>query len=117
LTSDYPSPLPALGPPATQPIKADCAKDKPGARRVIEGIAVGWGDIYIPAKEGQSIDINNVPPGDYDLVHRVNVGRLLRETDYSNDDSSMRIRLLPPPAPGDLPGLVVLNTCEEGIQC
>jgi Lysyl oxidase len=117
LTSDYRSPLSTLGPPATEPIKADCAKDKPGARRVPEGIAVGWGDIYIPAKEGQGIDISGLPPGDYDLVHRVNVGRLLRETDYSNDDSSMRIRILPPSAPGDLPGLVVLNTCEVGIQC
>ena len=78
---------------------------------------VGWGDIYIPAKEGQAIDISGVPPGDYDLVHRVNVGRVLREVDYSNDDSSMRIRLLPPPTPGGLPGVVVLNTCETGIQC
>jgi hypothetical protein len=117
LTSDYRSPLPVLGSPATQPIKANCGKNKPRARRVLEGIAVGWGDIYIPAKEGQAIDISGVPAGDYDLVHRVNVDRLLRETDYTNDDSSMRIRLLPPPAPGGLPGLVVLNTCETGIQC
>jgi hypothetical protein len=118
LTSDHRSPLPTLGPAAPQPIKgSDCARDRPRALRLLEGIAVGWGDIYIPAKEGQAIDISGVAPGDYDLVHRVNVGRLLREADYSNDDSSMRIRLLPPPAPNGLPGVLVLNTCETGINC
>jgi hypothetical protein len=118
LTSDHQSPLPTLGPPAKQPIKgSDCARDKPRALRLLEGIAVGWGDIYIPAKEGQAIDISGVAPGDYDLAHRVNVGRVLREANYSNDASSLRIRLLAPPAPGELPGVVVLNTCETGIHC
>jgi hypothetical protein len=118
LTSDHRSPLTTLGTPATRPIKgSDCARDKPGVRRLLEGIAVGWGDIYIPAKEGQSIDISGYSSGVYDLVHRVNVGRLLRETDYSNNASSMRIRLLPPPTPDDLPGLEVLKTCETGIRC
>jgi lysyl oxidase len=118
LTSDHRSPLPTLGPPASHPLKgSDCARNRPRALRLLEGIAVGWGDIYIPAKEGQAIDISGIPPGDYDLVHRVNVGRLLHEADYSNDDSSMRISLLPPAAPNGLPGVVVLKTCETGIQC
>jgi len=118
LSDDYRSPLPTLGPRAAQPLKgSDCAKNKPRARRVLEGIAVGWGDLYIPAKEGQAIDLRSIAPGDYDLVHRVNVLRLLRETDYSNDASSMRIRLLPPATQSDLPGLVVLKTCEKGIRC
>ena len=118
LTSDHRSPLPTLGPPATQPLpSSDCAKDRPRVLRLYEGIAVGWGDIYIPAKEGQAIDISGVPPGDYDLVHRVNVGRLLREADYSNDDSSLRIRLLAPPTANGLPTVEVLETCETGIHC
>jgi hypothetical protein len=118
LTSDHHSPLPTLGSPAMRPIQgSDCARDRLRALRLLEGIAVGWGDIYIPAKEGQAIDISGVPPGDYDLVHRVNVGRVLREVDYSNDDSSMRIRLLPPPTPGALPGGVVLKTCENRNHC
>jgi hypothetical protein len=54
--------------------------NKRRAKRLLEGIAVGWGDIYIPAKEGQSIDLVGYTPGEYDLVHRVNVGRVLRET-------------------------------------
>jgi hypothetical protein len=118
LTSDHRSPLPTLGPPGTHPIdRSDCGKDRPGARRVLEGIAVGWGDIYIPAKEGQYIDINGLAPGDYILVHRVNAGGLLRETNYANNASSMRIRLLPPPTPTDLPSVLVLNTCETGTSC
>jgi hypothetical protein len=118
LTSDHRSPLPTLGQAAARPIKgSDCARDRPRALRLLEGIAVGWGDIYIPAKEGQAIDISGVPPGDYDLVHRVNVRRLLREVNYSNNDSSLRIRLLPPPTPDGLPSVVVLKTCEIGIQC
>ena len=118
LTSDHRSPLPTLGPRAKRPIEgSDCARNRPGARRLLEGIAVGWGDIYIPAKEGQSVDLGGYTPGDYDLVHRVNVGRVLRETNYANDASSMRIRLLAPATPGALPGLVVLKTCESGVRC
>jgi len=118
LTSDHSSPLPTRGPRAKRPIKgSDCARNAPGARRLLEGIAVGWGDIYIPAKEGQSIDLSGYTPGDYELVHRVNVGRPLRETNYANNASSMRIRLLAPATPGALPGLVVLKTCESGVSC
>jgi hypothetical protein len=47
----------------------------------------------------------------------VNVGRPLRETNYANNASSMRIRLLAPATPGALPGLVVLKTCESGVSC
>lgn len=118
LNNDYRSPLQTLGPPAAHPVKRDdCAKNRPGALSVIEGIAVGWGDIYIPQKEGQSLDLTGVAAGDYDLVHRVNVGRILRESNYANDDSSVRVRLLPPAAPGELPGVVVLKTCESGVRC
>jgi hypothetical protein len=118
LTSDHRSPLPTLGARGTHPVdKSDCEKDHPEALRVREGIAVGWGDLYIPAKEGQYVDLTGIPSGDYDLVHRVNPLRLLREANYANDASSMRIRLLPPPTPSDLPGLIVLNTCETGDRC
>jgi hypothetical protein len=117
LTSDHPSPLPTRAPRA-RPLKgSDCARNKPGARSLLEGISVGWGDIYIPAKEGQSIDLSGYTPGDYDLVHRVNVGRALRESNYANDASSVRIRLSAPPAAGGLPGVVVLKTCESGVRC
>jgi len=118
LTNDYRSPLPTLGPRGTQRVdKTDCGRDKPGARHVLEGISVGWGDIYVPAKEGQYIDLNGIPYSDYVLVHSVNVGRLLHETNYANDASSMRIRLVPPATPADPPGVIVLQTCDDSARC
>jgi Lysyl oxidase len=94
-----------------------CAKNDPAADRVVEGIAVGYGDVYPPMKEGQYIDVSGVPPGDYDLVNRVNVARRMRELSYANNDASVRIRLLPPPTPTVPPGVVVLRTCESGTIC
>ena len=118
LTSDHQSPLPTQGHAASRPLQgSDCARNKRRAKQLLEGIAVGWGDIYIPAKEGQSIDLVGYTPGEYDLVHRVNVGRALRETSYANDASSVRIRLTAPATPGGLPGVVVLRTCETGTRC
>jgi hypothetical protein len=118
LTSDHKSPLPTKGQAASRPVKgSDCARNRPRAKRLLEGIAVGWGDIYIPAKEGQSIDLVGYTPGEYDLVHRVNVGRVLRETTYSNNASSVRIKLTAPTTPNGLPGVALLKTCETGIRC
>ena len=118
LTNDYRSPLPTLGPPGTQRVdKTDCGKNKPGARHVLEGISVGWGDIYVPAKEGQYIDLNGLPYTDYVIVHRVNARRLLHETNYANNASSMRIRLVPPATPTDLPGVIELQSCDTGADC
>jgi hypothetical protein len=118
LVNDYRSPLKTLGRRSARPSKRDdCAKNRPGAFAVLEGIAVGWGDIYIPQKEGQWLDLATVAPGDYDLVHRVNVDRLLRETSYANDSASVRIRLTAPPTPAVLPSVQILKTCETGTHC
>jgi hypothetical protein len=118
LTSDHISELPTLGPRGTRLIGRNrCGLSAPKALQVVEGTAVGFGDIYPPVKEGQYVDVTGVPPGDYDLVNRVNVGRRLRELNYANDDASLRIRLLPPENPGDPPGVIVLRKCEIGTQC
>jgi hypothetical protein len=118
LTSDRISEQPSLGPVGTRPIgTTDCQRNNPRAKRVVEGIEVGYGDIYSPLIEGQSIDVTGVPYGDYDLVNFVNVDHKIRESNYANDSASLRIRLLPPAAPGDPPGVIVLNTCEIGTQC
>jgi hypothetical protein len=118
LTSDHRSPLPTRGPAGTRPIgRNHCAQGEPDALRVVEGIAVGFGDIYPPEREGQYININGVGLGDYVLVHRVNAARRLLETNYANNSSSARIRLLPPERPYDPPGVLVLRTCETGTRC
>jgi len=118
LSSDLLSDQMSLGPIGTRRIgTTDCERDHPRAKRVLEGIEVGYGDIYSPLKEGQYIDISGVPYGDYDLVNSVNVDHKIRELSYANNDASLRIRLLPPAAPGDPPGVQVLATCETGSQC
>ena len=58
-----------------------------------EGISVGYGDDYLPAKEGQSIDITGLASGIYVLVHEANPNRNLRERDYTNNGYAMRIQL------------------------
>jgi hypothetical protein len=72
----------------------DCGRAEPHALRVDMGISPGYGDAYDPFLEGQSLDVRALPGGVYTLVHRVNVGRRLRESRYDDDVASVRIRLL-----------------------
>lgn len=43
----------------------------------------------MPRLEGQYVDVTDVPPGRYRLVHRVNADRALRESDYTNNAASV----------------------------
>ncbi|HEV7735312.1 MAG TPA: lysyl oxidase family protein [Candidatus Binatia bacterium] len=43
----------------------------------IQGIQVGWGDLYGSTLDCQWIDVTEVPPGDYDLVVILNPGGVL----------------------------------------
>jgi hypothetical protein len=71
----------------------ECGRNRPGAPRIREGITPGFGDDYVPAREGQSIDVTNLPPGRYVLVHRANPERALRERSYANNAASVAIEL------------------------
>jgi lysyl oxidase len=71
----------------------ECGRGRPGARTVREGISPGFGDDYVPEKEGQSIDVTGLPPGRYVLVHRANPERTLRERSYANNTASVSIEL------------------------
>lgn len=70
-----------------------CGMRRPNATRMVQGISPGYGDEYLPHLEGQYVDITDVPPGPYVLVHRVNADRSLVESRYTNNASSVRIRL------------------------
>jgi hypothetical protein len=70
-----------------------CASGRPGAHAVREGISPGFGDDYVPEKEGQSIDVTGLPPGRYVLVHRANPERTFRERSYANNAASVSIEL------------------------
>jgi hypothetical protein len=94
--------LPAFG--------GDCGKGRRYAGSIREGISVGWGDDYVPRKEGQSIDVTHLEPGVYVLVHRVNPEHVLREQSYANNAASVLLAL-------DGPRLRVLERCPRAPRC
>jgi hypothetical protein len=77
---------------------------------VREGISPGFGDDYVPEKEGQSIDVTGLPPGRYVLVHRANPDRELRERSYADNAASVLIELRGRHAR-------VLRRCPDSASC
>lgn len=71
----------------------DCGRNRPRARLIREGISPGFGDDYVPAREGQSIDTTDLRPGRYVLVHRANPERAVRERSYANNAAAVAIEL------------------------
>jgi hypothetical protein len=47
----------------------------------VQGLSVGWGDLYGPTLPGQSIDITGYPDGDYELTVQFDPDNRLLETD------------------------------------
>jgi hypothetical protein len=72
-----------------------CGSLKPGALTVDEGMGPGTTDYYNPNLEGQYIDVTDVAPGDYWLVHWVNSGKEICETNYTNNAAAVKITLWP----------------------
>ena len=72
---------------------SQCRRDEPNATSVFEGISPGFGDDYVPQKEGQSIDVTHVPPGRYMLIHIANPDQVLRERTYLNNSAAVLIQL------------------------
>lgn len=85
----------------------ECGRGRPLLLGVRQGISPGYGDDYVPALEGQFIDITNVLAGRYRLVHRVNADRALLESDYANNVASVVIEFRR--NSGEPPGVVVKN--------
>jgi hypothetical protein len=79
---------------------ADYAPDNCGylqrkALEVNEGLGPDRTDYYSPNLEGQWIDVQDLPPGDYWLVHWVNSAKEICESDYSNNAAAVKIALWP----------------------
>ena len=87
----------------------ECARGRPDAQLVLQGISPGFGDDYVPLKEGQSIDITGLR-GRFVLVHRVNTDRVLRENSYANNAASVLLEL------GD-GRATVLRRCPSRAAC
>jgi Lysyl oxidase len=91
-----------------------CGLGAAGRLRLVEGISVGYGDDYPANLEGQSLPLSGLAAGRYLLVHRVNVRRRLRETDYGNNASSLLFRLR---WRAGIPRVRVLRGCPDSERC
>src|SRR5690606_16420260 len=58
-----------------EPVYADCHAE-------VQGISVGYGDIYVSALYEQDINVSQVEDGRYRLVNIANPGALVRELDH-----------------------------------
>jgi Lysyl oxidase len=98
-----------------QPVWTDgCGEDQPGLLSLRAGISPGYGAGYGPGLEGQSVDVTNVPAGRYLLVHRSNPRRVLEESGYDNNASSVLIQLR---RSGAIPTVRVLARCPDSDTC
>lgn len=93
----------------------NCGKNQPERLRLHQGISPGYGDDYVPRLEGQFIDVTDLPPGQYVLVHRVNPDGQLRESSYANNAASVLLELRRPAA--GPPQVRVLATCSASDRC
>src|SRR5262245_2972790 len=75
------------------------------------GLTAGWGDRYDRSLDCQWIDVTDVPPGDYDLYITVNPGRILPESDYSNNTAIVPVTI---PAQRSPPAVVIVGPVTPG---
>ena len=91
-----------------------CGLGEPELLAIEEGISVGYGDDYTANLEGQYLRLTGLRAGRYVLVHTVNANHRLRELDYSNNSSSLLLRLR---WRGHAPQVRVLRACEDTARC
>ena len=59
----------------------------------VQGISVGWADIYDTSLSGQWIDVTDLPPGQYWLESTADPKNQLKESNESNNTTRIRVRL------------------------
>jgi hypothetical protein len=77
----------------------------------MQGLSVGWEDIYTPATDGQWIDVTGVAPGRYVLENEANAEHAFAELDYGNNRASVPVVVLPGPSNN---GVADVGTPVEG---
>jgi hypothetical protein len=105
------------GEPPGRVYNTNCGPGTPDLLSLVEGISVGWGDNYEAWRDGQYIELTGLDAGRYVLVHRVNPGRRLEESSYTNNASSVLLRLTWPDGKSGRPALKVLRRCPETARC
>jgi hypothetical protein len=102
------------GAAAAATYRGRCGLRQPGLRAVVEGISVGYGDFYGAHLEYQDLPLDGLRDGRYELVHRVNVGRALQESDYGNDAASVLLDLR---WRNGVPRIAVVASCPDSARC
>src|SRR4051794_31261632 len=105
------------GEPAQAFYTGYCGRTQTELLSLVEGISVGYGDVYFANLERQFVDVSGVPAGQYYLVHRANADRKLVESDYSNDAASLLIQLSWPDGASSAPSVKVLRGCPATDSC
>src|SRR4051794_7831242 len=105
------------GEPAAGFYTSYCGRGNTELLSLVEGISVGYGDVYFANLEGQFVDLTGVPAGQYYLVHRVNADRKLVEADYSNDAASVLIEVSWPDGTSAAPSVKSLRGCPNRDSC
>ena len=113
--TDTTSQLP--GEPAQAFYTGYCGRTHTELLSLVEGISVGYGDVYFANLEGQFVDVTGVPAGQYYLVHRVNADRKLAESDYANDAASLLLELSWPAGTAAAPSIKILRGCPAADSC
>lgn len=75
------------------PHDAPWAYNQACSKNAVQGISVGWGDIYSWSLAGQSINITGLSNGRYRLRSTADPFNRIRETDNGNNASVIRFRL------------------------
>jgi dipeptidyl aminopeptidase/acylaminoacyl peptidase len=92
----------------------NCGQGRPDLLEVEQGNSVGYSDKYPSYYHGQYVELTRAPAGLYVLVHRANPRRLLRESSYANNASSVLIRLR---RTGGRAAVRVLRVCPGTDRC
>jgi hypothetical protein len=85
-----------------------------GSGGLVQGISVGWADIYNRFLQGQNIDITGIPPGNYWLEVEADPDNAVRELDETNNIARIPIELRPQDLPFD--GLDVIGSSPRGAS-
>jgi hypothetical protein len=72
-----------------QPVYATCGK-------LIQGMSIGWGDIYVSSLAGQELDFTGNPDGIYQLKIEVDPKKLLLESNENDNVSCVLLSITSP---------------------
>lgn len=104
------------GEPRAAAWTGECGRGRPRLRALRQGISVGYGEDYAPFLEGQFVDVTDLAPGRYVLVHRANPLRLLVESDYGNNAASLLLELRRRARRGH-PTVRLVAGCPDAARC